>query len=49
LLVFHRLAIFERAKAFAFDATEMTEDILALGIQNKPKSLFGIEPLDGAD
>src|SRR5688572_16670657 len=49
LLVIDLLAVLERAKAVTFDAAEMHENILAVGIHDEPETLFGIEPLDGSN
>jgi hypothetical protein len=47
-LVLHLFAIFEGAKSFALDAAEMDKDILAFGVDDEPKTLFGIKPFDSA-
>src|SRR5688572_19833121 len=48
LLVVHSLAVLERAKAVAFDAAEVYEDILAFRTDDEPETLLRIEPLDVA-
>src|SRR2546423_724048 len=48
LLIIDGLPVLEGAESVPFNAGEVNEDVLALGVDDEPEPLLGIEPLDVA-